>query len=160
MYPLSVQCWYWVQCFVTCLLLLLPPPLLLPPSLTKELPSCGLCPRTRFPDWCFCGFPQTLLANALIISEIRSRPLLSTVLPTKCHRTHHQHHHMSESPLSTRHGTYFNHGRLTHSAGVEGNYEWCNSAIVDRRKGWPPEHKTLILWNVTKYLGHGCFFVL
>jgi len=43
------------------------------------------------------------------------------------------------------------------SAGVEGNYECCNDAIVDRRKSWTPEHKTLILWNVTKGLGHGCF---
>jgi hypothetical protein len=42
---------------------------------------------------------------------------------------------------------------------VKGNYECCNTsnAIVDRRKSWPPEHKTLILWNVTKGLGYGCF---
>jgi len=111
------------------------------PSLTKELPCCSLCPQTSFPDWCFCGFPQTFLANALI-SEIRPWSLPSTVLPIKCHWTHHQRHHMSESPLSTRHGTHFNHGWMTRCAVVEDNCECYNNAVVDRRKSWPPEHKT------------------
>jgi hypothetical protein len=122
------------------------------PSLTKDLPCCSLCTQTSFPNWCFCGFPQTLLANALIISEIRPRPLPSTVLPIKCHWTHH--HIRVHCQHDVAHISIMDRWQ---SAGVKCKYECCNNAIVDRRKSWPPEHKTLILWNVTKGLGYGCF---
>jgi len=92
----------------------------------------------------------------LIISEIRPQLLPSTVLPIQCHWTHHQHHHTSESAVNTTWHTF--QSWMDDTVSIH-NCECCNSAIVDRRKGWPPEHKTLILWNVTNDLGHGCFLI-
>jgi hypothetical protein len=44
----------------------------------REVMGSNLGPKTGYPDYVWCGFPQSFQANSGILAQIRPRPLPST----------------------------------------------------------------------------------